>query len=58
METFAALAADNGQVFRSLRHGSIPEGGGMFDDSAEDTVQLAAGQGLLCRLQGERLHQG
>ena len=58
MEAFAELGADNGQVFRSLWFGPIPEGRGMFDDSAEDAVRLAAGQGLLCRLQGERLHQG
>ncbi|MDO9113895.1 MAG: class I SAM-dependent methyltransferase [Polaromonas sp.] len=54
MEAIAELAADNGQVFMSLRHGSIPKGRRMFVVPAEDTVRLAAGHGLLCHHQVER----
>ena len=54
MEAIAELAAVNGQVFMSLRHGPIPEGRVMSDVSAGDTVRLAARHGLLCHLQVER----
>ncbi len=48
MEAVAALTADNGQVFMSLRHGPIPDGRRMFDVSAEETVRLAEAHGLRC----------
>lgn len=50
----AELAADNGQIFMSLRHGRIPEGRRMFDVSAKDTISLAARHGLSCHCQVER----
>ncbi|RYE69660.1 MAG: class I SAM-dependent methyltransferase [Oxalobacteraceae bacterium] len=54
MGAIAELAADNGQVFMSLRHGPVPEGRRMFDVSAEDTISLAARHGLSCHCQVER----
>lgn len=54
MEAIADLAAGNGQVFMSLRHGPTPEGRVMFDVSAGDTVRLAARHGLRCHHQVER----
>lgn len=46
MQALAELLADGGQIVMSLRHGPVPEGRRMFDVSAEETITLAAAQGL------------
>lgn len=46
MHAIAGLLANDGTIIMSLRHGPVPEGRRMFDVSAEDTIALAALQGL------------
>jgi SAM-dependent methyltransferase len=46
MHTLAALLAPGGLVSMSLRHGPVPEGRRMFDVSAGEVSELAAGCGL------------
>lgn len=48
MATLAALLNPGGLVSMSLRHGPVPEGRRMFDVGADETVALAAPQGLDC----------
>ena len=52
--TLAALLARGGQLVMSLRHGPVPPGRRMFEVSADETIALAAGQGLACHLRFER----
>ncbi|MBX3609478.1 MAG: class I SAM-dependent methyltransferase [Hydrogenophaga sp.] len=54
MEALAELSAEGGVIFMSLRHGPIPEGRRMFEVSAKDTIQLAAGFGFRCDFEAER----
>jgi SAM-dependent methyltransferase len=46
MPNVVSLLADGGTIVMSLRYGPIPPGRRMFHVSAEETVQLAAAQGL------------
>lgn len=46
MEAIAALLAERGMVFMTLRHGPVPAGRRMFDVSAADTGALAEQFGL------------
>ncbi len=48
MPAIAPLVAPGGVLILSLRHGPIPPGRRMFDVSAEETIALAASQGLAC----------
>ena len=48
MPAVASLVAPGGTLILSLRHGPIPPGRRMFDVSAEETIALAARQGLAC----------
>ncbi len=54
MRAIAALLAEGGRVVMSLRHGPVPEGRRMFDVSADETIALAAAQGLTVCHHGER----
>ena len=46
MPAVASLVAPGGVLILSLRHGPIPPGRRMFDVSAEETIALAAREGL------------
>jgi 2-polyprenyl-3-methyl-5-hydroxy-6-metoxy-1,4-benzoquinol methylase len=46
MRNLALLIRDNGLMIMSLRHGPIPQGKHMFDVTREETVNIAAAQGL------------
>jgi SAM-dependent methyltransferase len=46
MPNVASLVAPGGMLILSLRHGPIPPGRRMFDVSAEETIGLAAREGL------------
>jgi len=48
MSVVAALVAPGGVLILSQRHGPIPPGRRMFDVSAEETIALAAREGLAC----------
>lgn len=48
MPAVASLVVPGGALILSLRHGPIPTGRRMFDVSAEETIALAARQGLAC----------
>jgi SAM-dependent methyltransferase len=48
MPATASLVAPGGALILSLRHGPVPPGRRMFDVSAEETIELAARQGLAC----------
>ena len=48
MPAVASLVAPGGVLILSLRHGPIPPGRRMFDVSAEETIALAAREGLAC----------
>ena len=50
MPQVAALLGKDGVMILSLRHGPVPPGRRMFEVSGEETVQLAAEQGLACVL--------
>ena len=54
MPVVARLVASGGTMMLSLRHGPVPEGRRMFDVSAEETIELAAAQGLGLSLQYDR----
>jgi SAM-dependent methyltransferase len=47
MPNVCSLLGDGGLLIMSLRHGPIPPGRRMFDVSAEETIGLVRGQGLL-----------
>ncbi|MCD0450510.1 class I SAM-dependent methyltransferase [Actinocorallia sp. API 0066] len=46
MARLAVLLAPSGMLVLTLRHGPSPPGRPMFDVTAEETIALAAGQGL------------
>ncbi|MBX7466747.1 class I SAM-dependent methyltransferase [Streptomyces sp. MAG02] len=46
MGAVAQMLLPQGRVVLSLRHGPVPAGRRMFDVSADETVELARGQGL------------
>jgi len=46
MANIASLLKPGGRILMSQRHGPIPEGRRMFDVSGEETIALAAQQGL------------
>jgi 2-polyprenyl-3-methyl-5-hydroxy-6-metoxy-1,4-benzoquinol methylase len=46
MPAAASLVAPGGALILSLRHGPVPAGRRMFDVSAEETIALAAREGL------------
>lgn len=46
MPTVAALVRPGGVLILSLRYGPVPPGRRMFEVSAEETIALAAAQGL------------
>ncbi len=46
MPRLAALVTDNGRLMLSLRHGPVPSGRQMFEVSADETMRLAAQNGL------------
>lgn len=46
MPNVASLLREGGVMIMSLRHGPFPHGRRIFEVSAEETVQLAQGQGL------------
>ena len=48
MPAVASLVAPGGVLILSQRHGPIPPGRRMFDVSAEETIALAAREGLAC----------
>jgi len=48
MPAVASLVAPGGVLILSLRHGPVPAGRRMFDVSAEETIALAAREGLAC----------
>jgi SAM-dependent methyltransferase len=48
MPAVASLVAPGGVLVLSLRHGPIPPGRRMFDVSADETIALAAREGLSC----------
>ena len=48
MPVVASLMRPGGVLTMSLRHGPVPSGRRMFDVSGEETIQLAAPQGLAC----------
>ena len=54
MRAIAALLAEGERVVMSLRHGPVPEGRRMFDVGADETIALAAAQGLTVCHHGER----
>jgi SAM-dependent methyltransferase len=54
MTSLAALLAPRGTAILSLRHGPVPAGRRMFDVTADETIQLAAANGLICRHNGSR----
>jgi SAM-dependent methyltransferase len=48
MPAVASLVRPGGVLILSLRHGPIPPGRRMFDVSAQETIALAAREGLSC----------
>jgi SAM-dependent methyltransferase len=48
MPHIAALMHPGARVFMMLRHGPVPIGRRMFDVGAEETIELAHAQGLVC----------
>jgi len=48
MQSVASLVGPGGMLILSLRHGPVPPGRRMFDVSAEETIALAAREGLAC----------
>jgi 2-polyprenyl-3-methyl-5-hydroxy-6-metoxy-1,4-benzoquinol methylase len=48
MPTVASLVRPEGVLLLSLRHGPVPEGRRMFEVTAEETIALAAREGLTC----------
>jgi SAM-dependent methyltransferase len=48
MPAVASLVAPGGVLILSLRHGPVPAGRRMFDVPAEETIALAAREGLTC----------
>lgn len=46
MPRIAALMSDSGIMIMSLRHGPVPPGRRMYEVSGEETMRLAAAQGL------------
>ena len=48
MPAVASLVAPGGVLMLSLRHGPIPPGRRMFEVTAEETIALAAREGLAC----------
>lgn len=48
MPAVASLVAPGGVLLLSLRHGPIPTGRRMFEVTAEETIALAAREGLAC----------
>jgi len=48
MPLVCSLLRPGGVMTLSLRHGPIPPGRRMFDVSGEETIQLAAREGLVC----------
>ena len=54
MSRIAALLAPHGRIIMSLRHGPVPAGRTMYDVSGEETITLAAANGLSCILQTQR----
>jgi SAM-dependent methyltransferase len=50
MASLRSLLAPGGVLILSLRHGPVPAGRRMFDVSADETIALARGHGLLCVL--------
>jgi hypothetical protein len=48
MPAVASLVAPGGVLMLSLRHGPVPEGRRMFEVTAEETIALAAREGLTC----------
>ena len=50
MPAVASLVRPQGVLLLSLRHGPVPEGRRMFEVTAEETIALAAREGLTCRV--------
>ena len=48
MLAVASLVRPGGVLILSLRHGPVPEGRRMFEVTAEETIALAASEGLTC----------
>lgn len=48
MPAVASLVAPGGVLILSLRHGPVPPGRRMFEVSADETIMLAAREGLAC----------
>jgi len=48
MPAVASLVRPDGVLLLSLRHGPVPEGRRMFEVTAEETIALAAREGLTC----------
>ena len=48
MPAVASLVRPGGVLILSLRHGPVPEGRRMFEVTAEETIALAAREGLAC----------
>lgn len=54
----AGLLTPQGRLVMTLRHGPVPEGRRMFDVTPEETITLAADQGLTPILQTHRPSRG
>ena len=54
MPNVAALVLPPGRIIMTLRHGPVPAGRRMFEVTAEETIALAAEEGLLVSLNVER----
>jgi len=48
MPAVASLVRPEGVLLLSLRHGPVPEGRRMFEVTPEETIALAAREGLTC----------
>jgi SAM-dependent methyltransferase len=48
MPAVASLVRPDGVLLLSLRHGPVPDGRRMFEVTAEETIALAAREGLTC----------